>query len=547
MNRRTGLLLMPLVLAACQEPLRDAARPYGDLAHRDLTSAPTLNLEERSRSAPAAPESVADVVPPALRASGDGSVEITLALVRAAALEGNLDLAVDVLSPEIARTAEREEEAAFESLLHLGARRSHTDSPTFLGTEGSLSDFTSLDAGVTLPLRTGGSLDFTFPIAKTSSNNPFSLLDPAYTAEWRFSFSQPLLRGAGTRVNTHALRVARTESLSAQARTRLEVIRVLAAADRAYWSLYAAQRRLDVARQQYDVAVQQRDKAARRVAAGDLAQIEVVRAESGLASTLESVIVADALVRRQERALKAAMNRDDLPIDGAELVLTRTDPAPLSLDLDPIALADFAVATRMEMLELELALAIDSASIDFAENGRLPLVALDYTYSVGGLGADYRSAIGQLPPHRFEDWSVGVRAEIPLGNEAADARLHRAILQRVQRLATREQRRQSIRQETFDALDTLREAWQRILAARQEVRLATRTLDGERNQFDQGLSTSTDVLDASSRLAQARSREIDALSDYEIARIDLAFATGTLLGHGRVRWGKDVSSGDGQE
>ncbi|HMO26535.1 MAG TPA: TolC family protein, partial [Tepidisphaeraceae bacterium] len=52
----------------------------------------------------------------------------------------------------------------------------------------------------------------------------------------------------------------------------------------------------------------------------------------------------------------------------------------------------------------------------------------------------------------------------------------------------------------------------------------------------QGLRTSTDVLDAQTRLADARSSEIGALADYQIAQVDLAYATGTLLGAAAIEW-----------
>lgn len=78
--------------------------------------------------------------------------------------------------------------------------------------------------------------------------------------------------------------------------------------------------------------------------------------------------------------------------------------------------------------------------------------------------------------------------------------------------------------------------WQRILAARQEVILAARTYEAETRQFENGLRTSTDVRDAAADLADAQSREIRALTDYQNTLIDIAFATGTLLGHGRVIW-----------
>jgi outer membrane protein len=50
------------------------------------------------------------------------------------------------------------------------------------------------------------------------------------------------------------------------------------------------------------------------------------------------------------------------------------------------------------------------------------------------------------------------------------------------------------------------------------------------------LRTSTDVLDAQTRLANAQSAEIAAITDYQIAQIDIAFATGTLLGRAGVAW-----------
>jgi len=188
------------------------------------------------------------------------------------------------------------------------------------------------------------------------------------------------------------------------------------------------------------------------------------------------------------------------------------------------------------MLELELQLAVDRETIDLRRNQRLPLLTLDYAYNVNGLGGSFADAFDQFPPRTFDDWTVGLNAQVPIGNEAAESRFRQALLTRVQRLATKEQRVVAIRQEVLDAADTLREAWLRILAARREVLAATRTLEAEQRQFDVGASTSTDVLDAQSQLALARFREIQAVTDYEIAQVDLAFATGSLLGFGQVDW-----------
>ena len=58
----------------------------------------------------------------------------------------------------------------------------------------------------------------------------------------------------------------------------------------------------------------------------------------------------------------------------------------------------------------------------------------------------------------------------------------------------------------------------------------------EKRQFEVGLRTSTEVLRAAARLADAQSREIRALAAYEISQVDIAFATGTLLGQDGVVW-----------
>jgi outer membrane protein len=68
------------------------------------------------------------------------------------------------------------------------------------------------------------------------------------------------------------------------------------------------------------------------------------------------------------------------------------------------------------------------------------------------------------------------------------------------------------------------------------VILAARVVDVETRQFEQQLRTSTDVLDAQTRLANAQTDEIAAITEYQIAQVDIAFATGTLLGAARVSW-----------
>jgi len=465
--------------------------------------------------------------------------------VRAAALANNLDLAVELVNPSIFVETVHEQEARFEPVLFGSASYGVVDrESSTVDTPGVYAKHLDYDAGVQIPLRTGGTITVDLPVSRSedrdyhrrASRDDPEVIDALYTGGLSFSISQPLLRDAGVRANTHAIRVSKYERDITDVRAKLEVISTLAEADRAYWVLYAARRELDVRQQQYELAVQQLEEARKRVAAGAAPEIEIMRAESGVARRLEAIIIADTSVRRSERELKRIMNRADVPLQAPTAILPVTDPNPIGLDLDADALGDYAVANRTERLELEIRAAIDDSSVDFQRNALLPSLTLDYTYTTNGLGASYNDMLRGVGSSTHADYAIGLTAEIPIGNQAAKARWRRAQLVRLQRMAAKDQLDLAIRQEVRDVLDQLAQNWQRILAAGQEVVLAGKTWEAERRQFEVGLRTSTEVLDAAARLADAQSREIRALASYEISQIDIAVATGSLLGKDKVIW-----------
>lgn len=526
--------------AGCTNPF--AARPldYGELASIDrLRKIERLELEKFSRPVPSRDPQAQVEYPekPPNRFAGLESTEIRLEDVRAATLENNLDLKVLLVDPVIAGEALREEEAKFEAVFRPTIAVREDDSPTLDVTAPNQRDSLFFGAGVDIPLRTGGrvSVDMTEYVQEIN-NNPFVTLPTSYAPGVTFSISHPLLRNAGREVNTHSIRIAAYQEQISEARTKLEVIRQLAEADRAYWRLYAARQALDVTQQQFDLANEQLERARRLVQQGAAAEVEVIRAQAGVAERLEAIIVAENTVLQTQRALKRLMNIEGLDIDTPIVLKTATEPSPQPFELDGPRLADRGVENRMEMLELELQLAADLSTIDFQKNQALPLFTLDYNYRIDGLGETLQSAHGVLWRNSFESWSLTVSGQVPIGNEAAKSRVQQAILSRLQRLSTKEARRQAIRQEVLNAVDNVQSAWQRILAARQSAIAAGRTLEAERRQFELGARTSTDVLDAATRLAEAQLSEIRALADYQIALVDLSFATGTLLGAARVDW-----------
>jgi len=539
-----------VIWSGCSNPLVERE---SDLGKRlDPSRFHTIDAFDTSKYAAQVPVEPEPLKPneaprrPPSRFAGMSEVPLDLANCRAGALENNLDLRVALVEPTIAAQRLREERAKFESVFVPSVRYREQDDPTFDVTSPNQQDSAQVNLGVDVPLRSGGRASIDLDQGWSQTNNPFFTLNTAYTSGLAFSLSHPLLRNAGRAVNVASIQIQSYQEQITQARTKLEVIRQVAAVDRAYWRLYAARKALDVALQQFDLAADQLRQAQSRLRAGAVPEVEVLRAQSGLAQRLEGIIVSENAVLIQQRELKQILNIPGLDLDSPQLVVTATEPDPVNYDFDGAELAQQAVGPlgRMEMLELELQLAADAVNTDFARNQTLPLVTLDYSYRIGGLSGRWREANDMLIDNDFETWSFGLAGQIPLGNEAAKSRLQQAILTRLQRLGTKAARDLAIRREVLDAVDQARSSWQRILAARQSVLAAGRTLEAEKRQNAVGNRTSTDVLDAAASLAQAQLDEIRALTDYQISIVDLAFATGTLLGSGGVEWTPTVPQPD---
>jgi outer membrane protein TolC len=516
-----------LVLAGCGTPNIEEDPKIKALTNR-LNEIETIRLEEQSSSEPiTVDEATVEVVEQITEPNESRPmVELTLAQVRAAALENNLDLKLKLIDPSLAQLALDEERAKFESLFFGSAGYGRTEA---VGT-GAGSRTTSYDAGITSPLQTGGSVTASVPFSDHESAGFEGVSDAAVSV----SFIQSLLTGAGTRINTHSIRIAGHQKHITDAWTKASAINILAWVDKTYWHLFAAHRELAVRREQYKLAEDQLKHAHDKVAAGAAPENEIVRAEAGLGSRLEAVINAETALRNLERELKRIMNRNDMPVDSAASILPTTEPNPLGLELDEGAMAEAAVKNRMETIQLELRLAIEQLNIELARNAILPDITFGYSYTTRTESGSISRALGHLASNSFPDHSISLSAAIPIGNKAAKARLERARLLRLRTLTAREQLQQEIRQQAHEAVNVLRQNWRRILAAEQGVAAAYREYEVEQSYFQIGLRTSTEVLRSAEYLADAQSGKIRAFVDYEIAKVNLAFTTGTLLGHDRI-------------
>lgn len=539
-----GVLLFP---AGCQKLLEEDQFYEYSVPQEKLQTIEPLDLSEVKQHDPNEDRTVIELAEEQLGPVREYSVGIEKC--RALTLQNNLDLQVSLIDPTIAAERLSAEEAKFESTFYTNAFYTRSDQPQQSFVElvpnsgifsptisGSRSDRYSENLGVQMPLQTGGNVTFNLADSRSKRLTKDAPSSPWYTDDFSISLTQPLLRNAGTRINRHSIRLYRYNKQITDNATKLEVIRILAAADAAYWDLYAARRELEVRQQQLELARKQLSRAKRFVAEGELAEVEVLRAEAGVSTQLAAIITAENSLRRRQREFKLITNKPGTPVDSTTVPVPTTEPDPVHYDFSIEDVIRQAMVNRGELLALELQIAIDAINIDSLNNQMLPQLDLRYNYGVNGVGSTFDDSHEMLSDKNFESHTVGVNLSIPLGNNANKSLLRRALYQRRKDLADREKLREQIKQDVLNALDAVETSWQQILASRQSAILQGRLYQAEINQFEAGVRTSTDVLEAQTNFANAQSAEINAVVNYEKSLVDLADATGTLLGAAKVDW-----------
>lgn len=484
----------------------------------------------------------------------DQGVRMSLGEAQRAALENNLDLVIARKDPRIAALNVDFSKAAFDPTIGASANHAESkDEPSqiFQSTRSKSDDF---GLSWTDRLTFGGEYSLTLGSRKTDAPNPFRSYNPSYGSALTMNYSMPLLRGFGRTVNTSDIVIARRNLEISNDELRRQAISTIKSVEDAYWDLVAARAALGVARQSFDLAGDLLSLNRKKVEVGTLAPIEITQAEAGVASREELVIVAEATLQSAEdnvRRLLAtpsadpAWNRRLIPTDEPTFAV-RTP------DLES-AIAK-ALETRPELAASRRALENRKLGERVAENGVKPGLQLDAGLTpsgnnlkgfvldpgtdgitgtaddrlipdTGGLG----ESLSEVPKFRNYNWSVGLSYTMPLFNRAAKAAYGTAILEREKAEVALQNTEQSIRVDVRNAVRGVESGAKRVAAARSSTVLQRKKLEAEQKKFDNGMSTSFEVLTFQTDLQNAQLSEIRALLDYQKALADFERAKGTLL------------------
>ena len=284
---------------------------------------------------------------------------------------------------------------------------------------------------------------------------------------------------------------------------------------RAYLACLRTNADRDTARANVELSEALLAQAQRAQTAGTGTGIEVTRAEVQLANDRQRLIRAE---NDRTRTVLQLLKSMGLHLDSSveftdKLDYKPIDPASSETLLEQARKARFELKTQQQREE---AARLSNSAV---KSERLPSI---------GATADY-GAIGTDVAASRATYTLGVSLRVPVfdgGNRAA--RREESFSQYRQEQIRTKDVGQQIELQVRTALESLRSAAAEVDASREGLSLAENELAQARRRYDAGVATSVEVTDAQTRLQRARDNQVIALYDYNVARLDLATATGTI-------------------
>jgi outer membrane protein TolC len=384
--------------------------------------------------------------------------------------------------------------------------------------------------GVEGMVPTGGKVKVSFTNRDLENNiQPTPIRGEESRSYVGFSFTQPLLKGAGGRSVVEApITVAQKEQEIARQTYRLALFESVSNAALAYWDLYLADKTLDLRHRSVAIVESVLNDERERNRLGRSSSIEVLSAESAVAERRVQMYAAEQFMVQAKNRLKSFLagldDQVNLSIDAdTSLNLLVEEP-------DRQATLVAAFKHRPEYLASLVRAEKEDVRIQFASNSRLPQLDLVASYGLNGLDRDLSSSWDDLSTRDHETMYVGLEFKIMLlGDRKAKSELSAATYRKHQALLEVQAAEMSLHNSIDTALSNLLTAKLQV----DELSSVTSTnellLEVELARFEAGQSNSRDLLDLEEDINQTLEIALQSKANLQKALIGVSLADGTLL------------------
>ncbi len=486
------------------------------------------------------------------------------------ALQHNLDIQIRRQSPEIARYSLRADYGAYDPTLSIGGQHQYSLSPggldpqgrPYVGNETEVDSFSAGFQGLTpwgMTYNLGGSVsdaygtrpslasDTSRPIVVTNSfqditsGNTISYLGTNYpTVATRTSFEnfsgsagalqlrQPLLRGFMVDSARLQIYLDKKNVQISDWELRNQIITTVTAAEIAYYNLIYAQDSVRVQQKALELAERLLAENRKRVEVGAMAPLDEKQSEAQAASSRADLLAAMGSEETAQRVLKNLLS-DDYSKWAKVLVQPTLALVAVPQKFDLQEAWQNGLRLRPDLVQQRLSLEKQGYIVKFSKNQILPQLDVIGTYGHAASSLDYGGLFNQFGSGDNPFWSYGAQLNMPLTQTANRNNYRSAKATKEQIALTLRQLEQGVLIQIENAIATVNTSFQRVGATREARVYAEAALEAEQKKLASGKSTSFEVLRLQRDLTTARSSEIRALADYNIALAMLAQYEGTAL------------------
>jgi outer membrane protein len=484
------------------------------------------------------------------------------------ALQENLGIQIERFNPELQDLNTAQILSNYTPVFGGGIFTQSQDQPPSSFLSGSDTTITSDNFGFNTSIsklfKYGTDATVSFDSGRNKTNNTFSSFNPTLTGNLDVVVTQPLLRNFKFDAIRQQLFSSRINRAIADVDLRQTVALTARTVRNSYWDYVYAINALKVARQTLDLAQESLRNTRSRVEIGTLAPIDVVQAESEVASREEAVILAEASIGQSEDQLRSLIFDPKTP-GFFDMRLEPTDaPQMLVQEVDVTAAVDRALKERTDLISARRRLEITDYNVKYFKNQTLPGLDARFDYNTTGLGGtqlvrdpdsplfpppvigevkrSFGDVLGNIFSTDFPTWRLSLNVTYPIGTSSADAALARTRIEKTQTETSLRQLELNVATQVRDSGRQLVANSKRVEATRAAQVLAERRLEAEEKKFAAGMSTSFEVFQAQRDLAQARSTALRAVLDYAQSQVDFEtvqiapvggggnFSAGTALG-----------------
>jgi outer membrane protein TolC len=454
------------------------------------------------------------------------------------ALESNTDILVEKYNPESSSEDVRSARGFYDPFFTSSVSR---DRATPLPTSPFVAEKETTDTwnfGFDQAIPSGAFFSLRFNNNKQDSDTDFTNFNPSFVSSISFGITQPLLKNLRIDSARQQLRLAKKSQEISDLQFQEIVVNTVANTKQAYYDLVFSQDNLDAARKNLALAQKLLEENEIRVKVGTMAPLDVVSAQSEVASREEGVIVAENTQAEAEDILKRAIFPANDPATWALRIVPTDRPTAQAYPVDLDAAIQRALEQRTDVVAARKGIEQTEIALQFARNQVLPGVDFVASYGGAGLGGTalrreppfggeivetfpggYGDALSDAFGFNFPTWSIGVNISYPILNRQARAASAQARITKDQALASFRRLELSVAAEVRSAGRAVDTNFKRVASTRAARVLAAQRLDAEEKKFAAGMSTNFLVTQAQRDLAVAEVNELRAVLDYHKSQI----------------------------